>query len=150
MPTSAAAQGASGNTPKPVSKTTTTSSSSNLQARATFAYGTISVVSFSGGTLCLSLPVTVSNTGNGHLYDIEVHFNISQWGADSGKTTFAISPHSSRTYTWAPCIPGFTQPSDACYAAWVGLGGRYWGDPDPSLADLGSSTANTDSFCIPR
>ncbi len=146
MPSSAVARGVLASTPKPVSKTTSATGSSNLSAVAAITYGDVSFVSYSGGTLCLSVPVTVSNTGNGRVYYIQLHVSVQAWDYWSAKTGLTVPAQSSRQTTFSFCYSNFTQPDSTCYSAL--LGSRYWGDPDPALGDLGSES--TGKFCVPH
>jgi hypothetical protein len=90
--------------------------------------------------------VNVSNTGNGRVYDIQLHVSVTSWNYWSAKTTLVVAAHSSRQMTFPVCFSNFTQPDSTCYTAQ--LGARYWGDPDPALGQFG--TAMTGEFCIPH
>lgn len=144
-PSSVAARGVSGSTPGPATHTTA-ASTSNLRAVVTVSYGQVSFVSLSGETLCISVPVTVSNTGDGRVYSFELSASVSEWTHSTGKIAFAVSARSSRQATFPMCYSGFTQPGGVCYQARVGS--DYWADPDTALGGLGGES--TSVFCIPR
>lgn len=145
---SAAAHGGSGSTPRPVSQTTA-ASSPKLYASPTIAYGQLSFLSLTSGRLCLSVPVTVSNHGNGRVYAINVSVSIQAWRAQSGKVTFPLAPYASSSETFTLCFADFTQPAGTCYSVYA-PGVLYWGDPDPNLGSEDAVTPNVVNFCIPR
>ena len=147
-PSSAAARGVSASSPKPVSKTTAASAPKGT-ASATFIYGQLSA-SLSGQTLCLTVPVTVSNTGSGNIYDVQIHLFIADSTVFSGKTPLAVAPHSSRSITFTLCASSYTGPTDVCNTIYMLSGGDYWGDPDLSLGEFADTPSKTISYCIPH
>jgi hypothetical protein len=148
VPSPAAAHGSSGNTPKPVARTTAASAPKGT-ASATFIYGQLSA-SLSGQRLCLTVPVTVSNSGSGSIYDVQIHLNFANSTVFSGKTALAVAPHASSSITFTLCASGYTGPSGVCNGIYLLSGGEFWGDPDPALAGMAGTPSRTISYCIPR
>lgn len=144
---SAGAHGASGSSPKPAK--TTAPTSPKLYASPTIAYGQIDFLSLTSGRLCVSIPDTVSDHGDGRIYSIGVSLGVAQWRLQTGKSTFPVAPHSSRSATFTVCTSGFTQPAGVCYSVYEG-GVEYWGDPNPDMASIDAVTPGTGSLCIPR
>jgi len=97
----------------------------------------------------VSIPVTVSDHGDGRIYSIGVSLGVAQWRLQTGKSTFPVAPHSSRSATFTVCTSGFTQPAGVCYSVYEG-GVEYWGDPNPDMASIDAVTPGTGSLCIPR
>lgn len=144
---SAGALAASGTTPKPAK--TTAPSSPKLYASPTITYGQIDFLSLTSGRLCVSIPVTVSDHGDGRVYSIGVSLGVAQWRLQTGKTTFPIAAHSSRSATFTVCTSDFTQPAGVCYSVYEGSV-EYWGDPNPDMASIDAVTPGTGTLCIPR
>ena len=125
-------------------------SASTGTAQATFIYGQISFVSLTSDTLCLSVPITVSNTGSGRIYAVQIHLFIGSSITFSAKTPLAVAPHASKSLAFTMCGSGYNGPPDGCNSMYLLSGGEYWGDPDPALAGMAGTPTKTVSYCIPR
>jgi hypothetical protein len=106
-------------------------------------------VSLTSGTLCLSVPVTGADSGAGRVYAIDVTVSISAWQASSGKQTFAIPGHGSKSGTFTVCSAGFTQPRDLNHTV-LEPGPRVWADPYPNLPTVSAVRYQVGSVYIPK
>jgi hypothetical protein len=130
-------------------RTTSAAPKPKLYATPSFTFGQIGFVSLTNGTLCLSVPVTGSNSGAGSVYAISVFVSISAWHASTGKLAFAIPGHGSKSGTFTVCSAGFTQPRDQNYTV-LEPGPMYWGDPNPGSGTANAVSASQGTVDIPR
>lgn len=110
-------------------------------------FGDLAFGSLTDGTLCMSVPVTVSNTGAGQVYAISVQVSIEQWSSSTGKSTLVVPGGGTRSATYAVCLSGFTQPPGICYEVLEAT--DYWGDPYPTY-EVPIIAHPLGTLCVPR
>jgi hypothetical protein len=106
-------------------------------------------VSYSNSTLCLAVPVSATNSGTGAVYAMTAEVQLSGWIVSTGRASFPVAPHGSRSATFTLCAPGFTAVPDTCDAVDAAVL-HYWGDPTPSLGILNAMPSPAGSICFPR